>query len=1254
MDFSVTKKRSAMVLGGLLTLTIGAGSMQASVLSASATATAALTATTVTCNTLTGPPNTGVNVTIHAYPAPTGTHTWTVGFTPIAGIKVTPPANVVLSSANNTAGIVFTINSLPGCAGLSTSSAGVNSISLQLTSQADVGLSTQQPAGNDVTVAVTDTLTATASPLVASNVTITCAYTAASGPNPAVYVPGSPQLVGVTSAANGGTPFTVTTAGAPAWLGFGPAAPSGTAGTTSTYFTLFANPGCGADGPSGDQTYSLPIAISPGPAVNITVTLHFTTKSPLTVTPSSISLSYVKGSGVAAVANVNVTSSVASAYFTVNTSTLPIWLTVSTTGATVPVAGKAMSFTTTTAADNLAPGTYTATVFLQVSGSGDYPVSVTALITNKPAKLVITSANPMAVTYNLGGATPVTTITVASTDSPIPFSITTAGVLAPQLTAGEQSTGIAYSFGSQVSFTYNPALFQTSAPGTVVTGTVTFTWGSPASSTVVTINLTVASPAATVTSLSPATLPTAASGTTFYVTLTGSGFVGGSDPTLATRVGVVTGAMPGTLNTDTNITVSAVTNPSNLTVKIVVPTVADANLPFTVGGAGGPVYLGVVNGNSSSIPTGYATLNIGSTPIIYGVTSASSFTEVSGGNLPTLAPYDMISIFGANFCSAGNVSTNCGTTTILPGAPDPVTYRFPFTLTPDGAAPASGNDTRRQLSVTIYPHGQTTGGLAAPLLFATNSQINAILPGAVSTSTEYYDVVVNFGCPLLVGSVGCATSTVASSPAFEVNIVPTDPGIFTVGSDGQGQAAALASGTYALITSANPAGMRNGAASDTIQVFVTGLGTPSTGAAYTSNSGACISALGTGYLGALTATYPALSGLTNIDGFVLQDSLFPGDLPPCFTTEPTATVGGVPATINYAAFVGDTVAGLYQLNLVLPSTQHTFQPNYPSATGQFTNLTAPTQLPLFVTAGGVTTQTGVMLPVAPMLLMAHTPAYSSGTTYNLSIGHAFTSTITGSNNGVSTGVTYALTSGVLPKGLTLTQAANVATIAGTPAQGTAGTYPVTVTATDSSAVPITGSISYTFYVPGGLFVTASAPTLSTFGTANNAIATVTAVGGTPPYNQFAITSTAITGLTVTTGGVVQTDGTTPAGIYNITVTATDANGITGTVTLTITVDVELTYTAPVTVTAADTSTTITTVTAHGGAGPYTYSLDPSNSANALLLTINPATGVITNNGAADTTPTMPVIIDVIDTGAAQTGATSVAPGTVTITVTITG
>lgn len=1056
-------------------------------------------------------------------------------------------------------------------------------------------------------------------------------------------------------AINGSGTIAVVNGGTNAGTNWVPSASVVTIGTTSlTYGAGTAAPaGCGAF--TTNQTFSLPLTSAPAPAVNVTITLRIvTTLSPLTVTPvpasPTISITYTKGSGTPGVANVNVTSTLPNAYASLNTATLPIWLTVNITAATIPIGGKALQFSTTTQTDSLAPGNYTTTVFISVSGYADYAIPINLLVTNKPAKLSITSANPMPVAYTLGGTTPVSTIIVASSDSPIPYTITLGGPLAPQLTAGEQLTGIAYSFGTSVNIAYNSLIFSTSAPGTVISGTVTFTWGNPASVVVVTINLTVGSAGAVISGISPATLPTAAPGSVYHVTILGSGFVGGSDPTLATKVGIVSGSNPATLNLDTNFKVTY-NSPANLDLQITVPSLGlggvngDSNLPFLVGGAGGPVFLGVANG-STTIPTGTQTLTIGAGPIIYGVTSSSSFTEVSGGNLPQIAPYDMISIFGSSFCSS--VNTGCTSTQILNTGPDTVTLRFPFALSPDVQPAAPALDNRRQLTVNFYPHGTLAGALPAPLLFATNGQINTIVPGAVTAAPTLYDIVVSFGCPL------CTPSTVVSSAPFPVNTVAVDPGIFTVGSDGQGAAAALASGTYALISNISPAGMRFTAPqSDTIQIYMTGLGVPPSAAAYTSNNGACIAPLGGGYLAALAANTAAASGFTTIDGDVLQTALFSGttpDLPPCLTVEPTVTVGGVTTpAVSYAAFVGDTVAGLYQINVQLPATQNTLYPNFPSLSGPLTNLTGPTELPVFVTLGGKTSQAGVRLSVTPKLLMtlSGNTFVAGTTTENLSIGHVMTSfVITATNNGVSTNVKYAVTSGVLPQGLTLTftSPGGVATIAGTPAQLTAGSYPITVTATDTSAIPITGSSTFTLYVPGGLFVTAGSITSSTFGTANTAMATVTPVGGTTPYNQFAITTpaTPITGLSITTGGILQTDGTTPAGTYTITVTATDAAGTMGTVAFTFIVKLLVVYSpiSPVSISLGGLGAggTIDTLTVSGGVGPYTYAVDASSTAAAAAAgALNFVLNVL-QLGTDVTVSTQTVVIDVVDTGSPVSSA----------------
>ncbi|HVW84092.1 MAG TPA: hypothetical protein VHB50_05410 [Bryobacteraceae bacterium] len=435
-----------------------------------------------------------------------------------------------------------------------------------------------------------------------------------------------------------------------------------------------------------------------------------------------------------------------------DTSSLPIWLTVDSTTGTVP---RSLRFTSTNVGDSLAPGTYNAMVRLKVSGYGDLPIPISLLlVTNKAPKLTVSEGTTRNLSWTIGQPIPTPLITAVSTDSPISYSVTTGGTLAP-IISPSQLNGLAYSFGTPISVSFNPLIFAAAQPGAVLTGTVTLTWGSPVSTIVVTFNITVLSPGATVTGVTPASLPTASSGQTFSVVLTGTGFVPGSDINQKTKVGIV---VNGAIVPDTNISANVV-NPSNIILTITVPATADPNLPFSPSGAGGTVSLGVCNpvGGTCSIPTGTATLSIGSNPIIQAITSSSALLQVSPPALPTIAPYDMLSIFGANFCSSGN--TGCSSTQVLYGAPDPVTLSYPLSLSPDSAGAG-----QRLLSVTFQTHGSSPSVIAsAPLLFATNGQINLVVPGAVAAQIgSTVDIVVNFG----YGS----GATLKSSAPFTVNV----------------------------------------------------------------------------------------------------------------------------------------------------------------------------------------------------------------------------------------------------------------------------------------------------------------------------------------------------------------------------------------------------------------------------------------------------------------------------------------------------
>jgi hypothetical protein len=122
-----------------------------------------------------------------------------------------------------------------------------------------------------------------------------------------------------------------------------------------------------------------------------------------------------------------------------------------------------------------------------------------------------------------------------------------------------------------------------------------------------------------------------------------------------------------------------------------------------------------------------------------------------------------------------------------------------------------------------------------------------------------------------------------------------------------------------------------------------------------------------------------------------------------------------------------------------------------------------------------------------------------------------------------------------------------------------GSYPITVTVTDSAAIPVTGTVSFTLVVNGGLFVTALGTSPFTVaqpvsGTAS--VTTMTASGGSGTYTYSITSSSPPAGMTVDSTGSVKIISTTPkAGPTNVTVTATDTvSGFTGTFTFDITVN----------------------------------------------------------------------------------------------------
>jgi PKD repeat protein len=192
------------------------------------------------------------------------------------------------------------------------------------------------------------------------------------------------------------------------------------------------------------------------------------------------------------------------------------------------------------------------------------------------------------------------------------------------------------------------------------------------------------------------------------------------------------------------------------------------------------------------------------------------------------------------------------------------------------------------------------------------------------------------------------------------------------------------------------------------------------------------------------------------------------------------------------------------------------------------------------------------------------------------LGLAYAQTIT--SLGIHGPYTFAVTGGTLPAGLMLSPSGS---LSGSPT--TAGTFSFTVTVTDANGCAT--DQNYTLAVCRALSVSPEALPAAIVGAPFTA--TIVASGGTAPfsYAQTGLPST-IT-LDPTTGVISGTP--TAAGVVNVTVVATDANGCTGGRTNILRI-CPLLALSPSTLEGGEVGVpySATTIVASGGTAPHTY------------------------------------------------------------------
>jgi hypothetical protein len=186
-----------------------------------------------------------------------------------------------------------------------------------------------------------------------------------------------------------------------------------------------------------------------------------------------------------------------------------------------------------------------------------------------------------------------------------------------------------------------------------------------------------------------------------------------------------------------------------------------------------------------------------------------------------------------------------------------------------------------------------------------------------------------------------------------------------------------------------------------------------------------------------------------------------------------------------------------------------------------------------------------------------------------------------SSTGGALPVTWSVSSGVLPSGLTLTAAG---LLSGTPAVATGSIF--TVQVTDTSGATVTRQLVLNIAAPLAISATALPGGNVGFNYGHTFVAT----GGKLPYNWSLISGALPPGVTLVSAGALFGIPTASGG-FNFTIQVTDASQVTASSALSITVAPQLQITSPAALPGATMATSYNrTLTASGGTPPYLWSI----------------------------------------------------------------
>lgn len=624
------------------------------------------------------------------------------------------------------------------------------------------------------------------------------------------------QTVTVTGSEGAALDYTGTasTMSGGTWLSVAP-----TTGTTPGTFNVTATTtGLAAGTYTG--TVTITAANHMGPAinpVNIPVTFYVSDNALLKVCTAAVdcptSLAFVSEPGGPLTAQTiyltgtNDTSDRLNYTITFSTVTGGPWLAVSSQPGMTPG-----NFPVTAVPGGLATGTYSGSITITAVNPGGPPVDDSPVTI--PVTLTVASGTLSAMPTSLAfaqpqgdAAPPSQSISVTGT-GPTPLNF---------VAVATTNTGVNWLTVTPAAGT-TPATLTVSANGASLsqgtyTGTVTITApGAAGSPKNIMVTLTIGAP--TTITVAPATLSFSAQ-------------VGSAAP--AAQTVQVTSNV-----TALAFTAAAATSGNSGNWLSVTPASGTAPATLSVSVSPGSLAAGTYTGTVTVTATGAGispqTVNVTFSltpppmPVVMLVENAASYA------VGPVAPGGIVAIFGTNF-----------------GGP---------------TAGALGVITGHSLGTTLADTQLLFDNIAAPLLYVSDVQINAVVP---------FELFGRFQTHLQVVHAGVTSAT------LDLNVVNAAPGIFTANQSGSGQGSIL-----------NPNFSVNSAGNPVAQ-------------------GSYLMVYGTG--GGQTAPPGVTGNITPGDGTGLKD--VPGV---------TATVGGKPATVLYAGTAPGFVEGALQVNVQLPAT----------------------------------------------------------------------------------------------------------------------------------------------------------------------------------------------------------------------------------------------------------------------------------------------------------------------------------------------